>query len=130
MGRFTGLLGILTFLALAYLFSTNRKAIRLKTVLWGLGLQLTFAIFVLRFESGRALFAYLGAGANKLLSFAFYGPASAAYVPSASSMPNWRPSANAISRNVLSYAVVMSGKRGPNFSSFGPQSGFTPCRLI
>lgn len=73
MGRFTGLLGILTFLALAYLFSTNRKAIRLKTVLWGLGLQLTFAIFVLRFESGRALFAYLGAGANKLLSFAFYG---------------------------------------------------------
>ena len=73
MGRFTGLLGIAVFLALAYLFSTNRKAIRLKTVLWGLGLQLTFAIFVLRFESGRALFAYLGAGANKLLSFAFFG---------------------------------------------------------
>jgi CNT family concentrative nucleoside transporter len=73
MGRFAGLLGILTFLGLAYLFSTNRKAIRLKTVLWGLGLQLAFAIFVLRFESGRALFAYLGAGANKLLSFAFYG---------------------------------------------------------
>jgi CNT family concentrative nucleoside transporter len=73
MGRLTGLLGIAVFLALAYLFSTNRKAIRLKTVLWGLGLQLTFAIFVLRFESGRALFAYLGAGANKLLSFAFFG---------------------------------------------------------
>ena len=73
MGRFTGLLGIAVFLALAYLFSTNRKAIRLKTVLWGLGLQLTFAIFVLRFESGRALFAYLGAAANKLLSFAFFG---------------------------------------------------------
>ena len=33
MGRFAGLLGILTFLGLAYLFSTNRKAIRLKTVL-------------------------------------------------------------------------------------------------
>jgi concentrative nucleoside transporter, CNT family len=73
MGRFAGLLGIATFLGLAFLFSANRKAIRLKTVLWGLGLQLTFAIFVLRFESGRALFAHLGGAVNKLLSFAFYG---------------------------------------------------------
>ena len=46
MGRFTGILGILTMLALALLFSTNRRAIRLKTVAWGLGLQFVFAIFV------------------------------------------------------------------------------------
>ena len=46
MGRFTGLLGLASMLGLAYLFSTNRKAIRLKTVLWGLGLQLAFAFFV------------------------------------------------------------------------------------
>ena len=39
MGRFTGILGILTMLALAFTFSTNRRAIRLKTVAWGLGLQ-------------------------------------------------------------------------------------------
>ena len=39
---FTGILGLLTMLALAYAFSTNRRAIRVKTVAWGLGLQLAF----------------------------------------------------------------------------------------
>lgn len=73
MGRFAGLLGIATLVGLAYLFSTNRRAIRLKTVLWGLGLQLAFAIFVLRFEIGRLLFQKAGDGVNKLLSFAFAG---------------------------------------------------------
>ncbi|MDP9147253.1 MAG: hypothetical protein M3N22_06310, partial [Acidobacteriota bacterium] len=34
MGRFVGVLGLATMLGLAYLFSTDRKAIRLKTVLW------------------------------------------------------------------------------------------------
>ena len=43
----------LTMLGLAYIFSTDRKAIRLKTVLWGFGLQLAFAVFVLRFSAGR-----------------------------------------------------------------------------
>src|SRR6266478_6351004 len=73
MGRFTGLLGLAAMLGLAYLFSTNRKAIKLKTVLWGLGLQLAFAFFVLRFAIGRTIFEYAGKGANKLLSFAFFG---------------------------------------------------------
>jgi len=36
MGRFTGILGLLAMLGLAYAFSTNRRAIRLKTVAWGL----------------------------------------------------------------------------------------------
>ena len=52
MGRFTGILGLATMLGLAYLFSTNRRAIRLKTVLWGLGLQLSFAYFVLKLARG------------------------------------------------------------------------------
>jgi CNT family concentrative nucleoside transporter len=73
MGRFTGLLGILTMLLLAYIFSTERKAIRAKTVLWGLGLQFAFAFFVLRFEIGRLLFQKAGDAVNALLSFAFVG---------------------------------------------------------
>jgi CNT family concentrative nucleoside transporter len=73
MGRFVGLLGILTMLTLAYLFSTDRKAIRLKTVLWGLGLQFAFALFVLRFEIGRLIFQKAGDGVNLLLSYAFVG---------------------------------------------------------
>jgi CNT family concentrative nucleoside transporter len=73
MGRFTGILGLLTMLGLAYAFSTNRRAIRLKTVAWGLGLQLIFAVFVLRVETGRRVFQKAGDVVNRLLSYAFVG---------------------------------------------------------
>jgi concentrative nucleoside transporter, CNT family len=73
MGRFTGILGLLTMLGLAYLFSTNRKAIRLKTVGWGLGLQLVFAFFVLKMDFGRNLFQKAGDAVSRLLSYAFAG---------------------------------------------------------
>jgi concentrative nucleoside transporter, CNT family len=73
MGRFTGVLGLITMLGLAYLFSTDRKAIKLKAVLWGVGLQLVFAVFVLKFEIGRRLFEKAGFLVNKLLSFSYIG---------------------------------------------------------
>jgi CNT family concentrative nucleoside transporter len=73
MGRFTGLLGLATMIVLAYVFSTDRKSIRLKTVLWGLGLQVSFAIFVLRFDIGRQIFQIAGAAVNRLLSFSYVG---------------------------------------------------------
>jgi CNT family concentrative nucleoside transporter len=73
MGRFTGILGIVTMLALGYAFSTNRKAIRLKTVGWGLGLQIVFAFFVLKVDIGRILFQKAGDAVNQLLAYAFAG---------------------------------------------------------
>jgi concentrative nucleoside transporter, CNT family len=73
MGRFTGILGLLTMLGLAYTFSTNRRAIRLKTVAWGLGLQLVFAVFVLRIDAGRIAFQQAGGAVTKLLSYAYAG---------------------------------------------------------
>ncbi len=73
MGRFTGLLGLLTMLALAFAFSTNRRAIRVKTVVWGLGLQIVLAIFVLRLQAGQWLFANAGYWAKHLLDFSYYG---------------------------------------------------------
>ena len=73
MGRFTGILGIVTMLALAFLFSTNRRAIRVKTVAWGLGLQFAFAIFVLRVDYGRRMFQAVGDTANRVLSYSFAG---------------------------------------------------------
>ncbi len=73
MGRFTGILGLLTMLGLAYAFSTNRKAIRLKTVGWGLGLQIVFAFFVLKVDIGRILFQKAGDAVNQLLAYAFAG---------------------------------------------------------
>ena len=73
MGRFTGILGLLCMLGLAYAFSTNRKAIRIKTVAWGLGLQIVFAIFVLKMETGRQMFQSAGNAVNRLLAYAFAG---------------------------------------------------------
>ncbi len=73
MGRFTGILGLLTMLGLAYTFSTNRRAIRAKTVAWGLGLQILFAIFVLKVDAGRNLFQAAGNAVNRLLSYSFEG---------------------------------------------------------
>src|SRR5246127_4297596 len=73
MGRFTGILGILTMLGLAFAFSTNRRAIRVKTVAWGLGLQAAFAVFVLKADIGRRVFQKAGDAVNRLLSYAFAG---------------------------------------------------------
>jgi len=73
MGRFTGIVGLVSILALAYVFSTNRRAIRLKTVAWGLGLQIAFAIFVLKSRTGEALFQKAGDVVKHLLSYSYAG---------------------------------------------------------
>jgi len=75
MGRYVGVLGIAAILAGAYVFSTDRRAIRLKTVAWGLGLQFALGLFVLRVPAGQQLFATLGASAKKLLDFSYVGSA-------------------------------------------------------
>ena len=71
MGRYTGILGLLTMLGLAFIFSTNRRAIRVKTVVWGLGLQIVFAVFVLKIEFGQWLFQKAGDGATHYLKLQF-----------------------------------------------------------
>jgi CNT family concentrative nucleoside transporter len=73
MGRFVGVLGIVAIIAAAYIFSTDRKAIQVRTVAWGLSLQLAFAIFVLRFTIGRQIFQTAGDAVNRLLNFSFVG---------------------------------------------------------
>src|SRR5882724_4681384 len=48
MGRLNGFLGIIAIMGVAYALSSNRKAIQLRVVLWGLGLQWLFAFLVLK----------------------------------------------------------------------------------
>src|SRR5512140_3539001 len=73
MYRLVGLLGIVTLLAIAYALSTNRRAIRWKTVGLGLSLQFLFALFVLDVAWGRTLFSWAGALVNRVLENAFAG---------------------------------------------------------
>jgi CNT family concentrative nucleoside transporter len=68
--RLTGLLGIIVILGACYAFSTNRKAIKLKIVAWGVSLQFLFAFFVLKFPYGQRFMQGAGNAVNKLLSYA------------------------------------------------------------
>src|SRR5271155_4617751 len=60
-------------LSLAWIFSTNRRAIRWRTVFWGLGLQIFFAFLVLDSSWGQKVLAAAGSAVTKLLSYAFVG---------------------------------------------------------
>jgi concentrative nucleoside transporter, CNT family len=73
MSRFVGILGMIVLLGLAWLMSTNRRAIKLKTVLWGLSLQIVFAIFVLNTAVGRNVFKAAGDFFTRLLSYSYAG---------------------------------------------------------
>lgn len=73
MERFTGLLGILLILGLAYLASNNRKAVNLRLVFSGLLLQLAIAILVLKIPPVTAFFQYIGHGMEKIEMFARQG---------------------------------------------------------
>ena len=73
MARFTGLLGILAVLAAAWLGSTDRRHIRWRTIAWGLGLQITFAFLVLRFNVGERVMAWAGGVVTSMLSATFAG---------------------------------------------------------
>lgn len=73
MERLTGLLGILLMLGIAFLMSNNRKRIDYKLVLWGLGLQLGFAVLILKTPIGLPFFRFFDVLIAKLLSYADKG---------------------------------------------------------
>jgi CNT family concentrative nucleoside transporter len=75
LGPLQPLLGAAVILLIAYLFSTDRRAIRWSTVAWGLGLQIVFAVVVLKTGFGQSVFTTLGAYITKLLGFASVGAA-------------------------------------------------------
>ena len=73
MERFTGLIGIVLILGLAFLFSNNRKAINYRVVFSGLLLQLALALFILKTEIGQNVFSWVGKKIEQLLTLADEG---------------------------------------------------------
>lgn len=67
------LIGLVGILGLAYALSTNRRAISLRIVGWGLGLQVLFALIVLKTTIGQRVFEVLGEKMRQLLEFAVVG---------------------------------------------------------
>jgi concentrative nucleoside transporter, CNT family len=73
--QFQSIVGLALILSIAYLWSTNRRAIDGRTVAWGLALQLLFALIVLKTAAGQAVFRALGTAVTRLLAFADVGSA-------------------------------------------------------
>jgi len=72
MTRFTGLLGIIVILAVAFLLSAHRRDIKLRIIAWGVGLQFAFALLVLKTDFG-LVFQKIGQGVNAMLNYSQEG---------------------------------------------------------
>jgi CNT family concentrative nucleoside transporter len=73
--RLQPLVGLLLIAAIALAWSSNRQAIRPRTVAWGFGLQVAFAILVLKTGVGQTTFQVLGDRIRQLLEFSTVGAA-------------------------------------------------------
>jgi CNT family concentrative nucleoside transporter len=66
-------LGVLCFLGVASVCSANLRAINLRTIGWGIALQVLLALFVLRFPPGYEAFKAAGDVVKKFLQFSSEG---------------------------------------------------------
>jgi len=73
VARYRGLIGYLGVLGLCYLLSVDRKQIKWRPVLWGLALQIVFALTVLNPAVGQFFFDAVDQGVRALLGFADAG---------------------------------------------------------
>ncbi len=73
MSHLTPLIGIALILFTAFLLSKDRKAIRLRIVGWGLGLQFLLALFVMKTQLGLWVIQNVSNAAVWFLNFAFQG---------------------------------------------------------
>jgi concentrative nucleoside transporter, CNT family len=70
--RFSALIGFVVILGIAVLLSNNRKAIRWRTVFWGLLLQILIAIAVLKGTQIAAVFAPIALDFNRTIAAAIF----------------------------------------------------------
>ncbi|SDC19797.1 concentrative nucleoside transporter, CNT family [Melghirimyces thermohalophilus] len=61
---------MLVVLLIAWLFSSNRKAIRYRTILGGLVIQFSFALIVLKWEAGKEALSWFSAKVQSLINYA------------------------------------------------------------
>src|SRR5664279_2841822 len=71
--KFISLLGWRAMLLLAWAISYNRKKFPWRTVIWGLGLQFTLAVLILKTPWGGKLFEFAGKVIQKLIQFSSEG---------------------------------------------------------
>ena len=75
IGLLQGMLGIISILAIAYLFSTSKKSIAWRTVSVGVGLQLVLAVGILKIGWVQSVFSAIGQVFVNILDFTAAGSA-------------------------------------------------------
>ena len=103
MARLQPLVGLALIGLIAYSLSTNRRAIKGRTIVWGFGLQFAFALLVLKTSAGQQVFEILGEKIRSLLAFAAVG-SSFVFGP-IGNQPVW--------------ARVMNAALGPEGANYG-----------
>ncbi len=73
MERLLSLFGMAVILGIAWALSTDRKAIRSRTIYWGLGLQFALALFVLKTPIGQNVFSWVGGKITRVLNLSYVG---------------------------------------------------------
>lgn len=71
--RAISLLGLLVFIALAWALSVNRRAVTWRPVIWGVGLQVIFALLIIKTPLGRKVFSELNDVFTSLLGYTNQG---------------------------------------------------------
>jgi len=73
MQRFTGIIGIILILGIAFLFSNNKKKINIRLVVSGILLQVIIGFLVYKIPFVNHFFQFLGKGMEKIEGFAKQG---------------------------------------------------------
>lgn len=71
--EFRGILGIVVLLGIAWAVSSDRRKPPWRTIAWGVGLQVLFAVLILKTSPGKMAFDFIRQGAAKLISFSSDG---------------------------------------------------------
>jgi CNT family concentrative nucleoside transporter len=71
--NFVSFIGLFILLFIAWVFSTNRRSMNWRVILWGTGLQLFFAIFIFIIPAGSKVFLFINDIVVKVLDSASAG---------------------------------------------------------
>jgi len=111
------LLGIGVLLGAAWALSSQRRRFPVRTVLWGLGLQIALALLLLRTAGGRACFGWLRGAVTQLLAFTdpgaefVFGPlfrTGPQYIENLAQGANWWQGLDPVSGEPVALGIVFA----------------------
>jgi CNT family concentrative nucleoside transporter len=73
MNPLFGVVGVFVILVIAFLLSENRGRVKLRIIVWGIGLQLIFSLLILKVPFVRLQFFYVDLLFKKLINFSNAG---------------------------------------------------------